>query len=73
MEEINSRVPGLLYEADKLKRMAIQPTGVLLPVRLVVAYAGGPNHMAEARCINLPVTWSAKEEWGLIVHLPTQT
>lgn len=68
--EVANRLPGLMYEEDRLRSAHIEPTGVLLPARLNVPYEGPDASDFKATCLGLPVTWSETEQWGLIVALP---
>lgn len=69
-DEIMTKVPGLMYERDRLLLQRLEPTGVLLPARVNKPFAGAPSTTAKATLFGLPITWSKSEEWGLILHLP---
>lgn len=69
-QEVRERFPGLMYERTRLRSAGIEPTRVLLPARLSVPYEGEDATDFEGSCMGLPITWSDREEWGLIVTLP---
>lgn len=65
-----SRFLGLMYERSRLLKAGIEPTRVLLPARLNVPHDGEDATDFEGSCMGLPITWSQREEWGLVVTLP---
>lgn len=68
--EVRDRFPGLMHERSRLRMAGIEPSRVLLPARLNVPYDGEDATDFEGSCMGLPITWSEREEWGLIVTLP---
>ena len=68
--EVRDRFPGLMYERSRLRSAGIEPSRVLLPSRLNVPYDGEGASDFEGSCMGLPITWSDRDEWGLIVTLP---
>ena len=68
-DEIMGRVPELMYQRQLMPRVYLNPTGVVLPARPNEPYEGLDATDRPATMFGLPITWSEREEWGLVLHL----
>lgn len=64
-----TRLPELMYQRHLLLKHYLNPTGVVLPARLNKPYEEADATNRPATLFGLPITWSEKEEWGLIMHV----
>lgn len=67
--ETRACVPMFMLARARLRKAGIEPRRVLLPVRLRVPYEGEGATDFEGSFLGLPIIWSDREEWGLIVTL----